>query len=334
MKLSQGHAPFWKHNDSLRLMRADLLLCSALMLVPQLVRFGFRPLLLAVAAGLAGMLTEFVFCLLMRRDIMITDLDSFSIGVLIALLMPANIAFYVPAIAVVFAVAVAKLPFGDTGRAPLSPVAAGMAFAVLCFPDVIFLYADVNSGIMSLNIFEPAQVIAAQSPAALLHSGARPELLKPELMVGSVVGPMGTTGTFLTAAAALYLFFRRTANARVTVCWMLAASLVAALLPRVSTGRFDSVMLELSTGSLAFYAAMVATDRSIAPKLPLAQCLYGFFGGLLTMAFRYGGVYEQGGCFAVLLINAVAPILDRVLWRFTRAERRMPTHEKASGTSE
>ena len=143
MKLAQGHAPFWKYNDSLRLMRADLLLCCALLLIPQIVRFGFRPLLLVLAGGLFGMLTEFIVCLLMRRDIVITDLDSFTAGVLITMLMPANIAFYVPAVGIFFAVAVAKLPFGDTGRAPLSPVAAGMAFAVLCFSDVVFVYADV-----------------------------------------------------------------------------------------------------------------------------------------------------------------------------------------------
>ena len=326
MKTLRGNAPFWRYGDSTRRMRGDLLLSCALLLIPQAVRFGLRPLLLTLAAGLIGVLTELICCLIYRREAAVTDLDSFAIGVLIAMLMPANVVIYVPAAAVFFAVAVAKMPFGGTGRAPLHPVAAGMAFAILCFPDQVFLYADVSAGMMDPNIFVTAEVSAALSPTALLKVGARPELLKPELMAGTVVGPIGTTVTFVTAAAALYLFFRRTASPRITICWMLAACLIAGVAPRVSTGQIDSIMIELSTGSLLFYAGFLATDTATAPKLPLAQCIYGFLGGLVTMMFRYNGVYEQGGCFALLLINATAQMMDRYVWALTHQERRQKPH--------
>ena len=322
MKCIQGRAPFWKLDDRTHSIKLDLLICCALLLVPQVVRFGLRPLFLVLATGLIAVLAEILCCLILHRNIAIDDLDSLTIGILIAMLMPANIALYVPATAAGFAIIVAKIPFGGTGRTPLHPVAAGMAFAMLCFPDAIFTYANVLSGKMDWNIFQAANVITAQSPTALLKSGARPELLKTELMAGSVVGPIGTTVTFLTAAAALYLFCRRSASIRITVSWMIAAGLFATLFPRVSTGRFDSVMMELSTGSLAFFSALIAPDPTTAPKLPASQCIYGFLGGLLTMIFRFGGAYEQNACFAILLINAVSPTLDHYVWQMLQRGRR------------
>lgn len=327
MIFTQTKPPFWHAGDRAQSMKLDLLLCCALLLVPQVVRFGLRPLWLTLACAATAVLTEVLCSLILRREIAAGDLDSIVTGVLIAMLMPANIAFYAPAAAVIFAIAVAKMPFGGTGRTPFPPAAAGFAFAVLCFPDVIFSYADVLSGPMDWNIFRAATVTAAQSPTALLASGARPELLKPELMAGTIAGPIGTTMTFLTAATALYLFCRRTVSARIAICWMLAAGLMAGLFPRVSTGRADSVMIELSTGSLAFCAAFLATDPANAPKLPLSQCLYGFLGGLAAMLFRRWGVYEQGGCFAVLLICPAAIPLDRLVWRLTRPGKEAHTNE-------
>ncbi len=322
MRCIQGRAPFWKSDERAHSIKVDLLVCCAVLLIPQVVRFGARPLLLVLATGAIGALTEIGCCLILHREIRLGDWDSVTIGVLIAMLMPANIALAVPAVATVFAIAIAKMPFGGTGNTPMHPVAAGVAFVTLCFPDAVFAYADVLSGKMDLNIFRTAAVIGAQSPTALLKTGARPELLKPELMVGSIVGAIGTTVTVLTAAAAFYLFCRKSASARISVCWMLAAAVIAGLFPRVSTGRLDSVMIELSTGSLVFFAAMIAPDPTTAPKLPLAQCLYGFLGGILTMLFRFDGAFEQNACFAVLLINAVSPTVDRCVWRGLQWGRR------------
>lgn len=321
MKLTRRRGPYWRYGDTKRAQKWDELLCCALLLVPQVVRFGLRPALMVLACAGIGMAAEVICCLIYRVEAVLTDLDSIAIAVLIAMLVPANAPLYLPATAIVFAIGVAKMPFGGTGREPLNPVAAGMAFATLCFPALMFRYADLNAGVMSLNLLEPAQVLTAQSPTALLNSGARPNLLMTELLSGEVVGPMGTTVTVVTLAAALYLIFRGTISYQVPVCWMLGAAMVAALWPRVSTGRLDSVILELFTGSMVFYGVFMVSYTPAAPKLPLAQCLYGFVGGLLVMLFRYQGVYEQGGCFAVLLMNACVPVFDRVVWKYIYARK-------------
>jgi Na+-translocating ferredoxin:NAD+ oxidoreductase RnfD subunit len=280
-----------------------------------------RPVLLTLACAAIGVVTELLCCLLYRIEAAVSDLDSMVIGVLTAMLVPANAGLYVPAMAIVFAVAVAKMPFGGSGRAPLHPVAAGMAFATLCFPAQMFAYAALDAGKMDLNLLHSVQTKTVLSPAALLNSGARPTLLLTELLTGEVVGPIGTTVAVVTAAAALYLIVRRTISYYIPVCWVLAVAIVAMLWPRVITGRLDAALMELLTGSLLFYGIFLASHTTAAPKLPVAQCAYGFAGGLIAMLFRYQGVFEQGGCFAVLLLNASAPVFDKLAWHVLYKKR-------------
>ena len=116
MRCIQGRAPFWKSDERAHSIKVDLLVCCAVLLIPQVVRFGARPLLLVLATGAIGALTEIGCCLILHREIRLGDWDSVTIGVLIAMLMPANIALAVPAVATVFAIAIAKMPFGGTGN--------------------------------------------------------------------------------------------------------------------------------------------------------------------------------------------------------------------------
>ena len=195
----------------------------------------------------------------------------------------------------------------------------------------MFSYCTPTTGKLDLNIFLTATAVQAQSPTAMLRAGARPVLLLSEMFTGNVAGPMGASVVLVAAAAALFLYFRHAARWEITVCFMGAAALLAALFPRVSTGRADSVLVELSAGSLAFCAAFLATNTTNAPKLPLARCLYGFLGGLLTMLFRYLGAYEQGAVFAILLINTTTAPLDRLAWKLTGEERNADGHENPDG---
>ena len=330
IKLTKQYAPFWKHGESARSMAADRLVACAVLLVLPVVRYGFRPLLMTLAVMLTAVLTEMLMCLFLRREVRVADLDSLVIGAMIALLMPVNVAYYVPAFAAVFAVAVAKMPFGGTGHAPFEPAAAGVAFSVLCFPSLVFAYCSPAAGRLDLNIFVGAEAAMSQSPAAMLRAGARPVLLLSEMFTGNVAAPVGAATVVVVAAAALFLYFRHAARWEITVCFMGAAALVAALFPRISTGRADSVIIELSAGSLAFCAAFLATNTANAPKLPLARCFYGFLGGLVTMLFRYFGAYEQGAVFAILLVNTTAAPLDRLAWKLTGEERKNDDGEKRS----
>ena len=118
------------------------------------------------------------------------------------------------------------------------------------------------------------------------------------------------------AACALYLFTRRTASPLITLSFLAVCALSAILFPRLKDAAWQqSVMMELCSGYLLFAGIFLLNDPVTAPRHWLGRLLYGAFAGILVMALRYFGRFEDAACFAVLLVNAFAPILDRWSWR-------------------
>src|SRR5699024_7729567 len=100
---------------------------------------------------------------------------------------------------------------------------------------------------------------------------------------------------------------------RAPVCFTAAAALYAAMFPRLSMGSVISVKYELLAGSLLFCAFYMITDPCTSPRTGEGRCIWGALGGVLLMLLRCYGGFEQGACFAVLLMNALSPLVDRAV---------------------
>jgi Na+-translocating ferredoxin:NAD+ oxidoreductase RnfD subunit len=58
-------------------------------------------------------------------------------------------------------------------------------------------------------------------------------------------------------------------------------------------------------------AFFIATDYVTSPNTRAGQVLFGLGIGLLTWVIRTWGGYPEGMAFAVLLMNALTPVIDR-----------------------
>ena len=200
-----------------------------------------------------------------------------------------------------------------------------MAFAILTWPDVVFQY---TAPIESLGATVARYVT---SPGAYLRLGATPTYPAADVFLGIYPGPMGATGILILAACLVYLSVRKTVNYRTTLSFLGAAAVVAFLFPRVTTGRFDSVFYELTSGILLFGSTFLINDPTTSPKSQATKMIYGAASGVLTMAFRYFGAYEEGMVFAVLLINAFSLLIDLQYEKIRHKERRL-RHEEQEQT--
>jgi electron transport complex protein RnfD len=100
----------------------------------------------------------------------------------------------------------------------------------------------------------------------------------------------------------------------ITLPYLATCAFMAILFPRISGTMANSVLIELCSGYLLFCGVFLLNDPVTAPRHWLARVFYGIFAGLLVMLLRYYGRFEEGACFAVLLVNTFAPTLDRVCW--------------------
>ncbi|QAT51149.1 NQR2 and RnfD family protein [Caproiciproducens sp. NJN-50] len=314
MMLKNAGSPYIKGEFTVfSMMRSVLLALLALLIIP-VIRYGPRPLVAAGASMLTAVFCHILFCLIRGKSISVTEISVLVTGLMIPMLLPLNAPLWLPCAASAFAVLVVREPFGGFGRNPFNPAAAGVAFAALCWPQTVFSYFDPSAP-ASFPPFGAGSFGTALSPAAVLKQGFKPDILPFNMLWGNFPGPLGATGVLIIGACGILLFLTRAAKPEAAVCFLGAAALAAALFPRILCSPLTSVKYELLSGSLFFCSVFMVTDPVTSPRTFPGRCLYGAFAGAVTMAFRWFGVYEQGACFALLMADAVAPLMDSAVFR-------------------
>lgn len=301
-----------------------VLLCLVPLTAFSCLHYGVRPLLLVLSGLLSALVTEFICGLFRHGRPSMSDSTSMVTGGLIGAMMSPLCPFWVPAIGAAFAIGVAKMPFGGTGRNIFNPAATGMAFCAVCFPTRLFVYPDPTLT-QSLPLLDTSSVITAASPTAQLNSGGTTSYSWISLFSGDFPGPIGSTGVLILLACALYLFVRRSSSPFILVPYLIVCAIGAAVFPRAAIDASTSVSLELCTGLLLFSGVFLLSDPVTAPRFWLARILYGVFAAVLTMALRHYGRFECCEFFGVMLVNSFSSLLDRSCWHLAVFLRRLKT---------
>jgi electron transport complex protein RnfD len=315
MKLRRVQPPFLHDGPTVGGMLGSTAFALCALFAVSAARYGMRPLVMAGLSVLTCLLCEAAAGLLRFGTPALTDGSAAVTGLVCAALVPLNAPLWLPCAAGAFGVLIAKEPFGGFGRNPFNPAAAGAAFVSVCWPKLMFTYFSPEQK-YSLPAFGSCVFTAGTSPAAALREGLKPRELPFDLLWGEHAGPLGTGAALVIAAAALLLVATRSAHWQGTAGFLAAAALLAALFPRIACSALVSLKYEMLSGSLFFASVFLVSDPVTAPHSRTGRLLYGALAGALTMAFRRFGGYEQGACFAVLLANAVSPVIDDAVFRF------------------
>ncbi len=324
MKLKKAEAPHLRQTERVAYMSLDLLIALVPLCIFSSIYYGLRPVLLVLTGLVTAVVCELLGSLVMRRRPTVADGNAAVIGGLVGAMMSPITPYWVPAVAAAFAILVVKMPFGGTGRHVFHPAAAALALCAVCFPTRVFTYPDPGLNV-PIPLGDTAGVITALSPAEQLNSGAQISYHWITLLQGNFAGPIGATAIAVQLACMLYLFARHTASPLIVLPYLLTCAAGAALFPRTSGGVGNSVLMELCSGMLLFSGIYLLTDTVTAPRYWLGRVVYGILAGVLVMTMRHFGRSDQFPCtafFAVLLVNALAPVIDRWCWRLVYTLRR------------
>lgn len=226
------------------------------------------------------------------------DFSPFFLGACTALMMPANAPLWLIMCASAFAMIVCVVPFGSANDAPFVPPAAAFCFAVLCWGETVFDYSETGNSITSL--LSQGNSIG-QNVASVL-----------EVLVGNLPTAMGTGSALALFGALIYLIIRRPKDSIASLTFILSVIIMALLFPRVGTGRFISLIMELCGGMLLFSAVFFMSFPSVLPKRTLPRALWGFVSGIICMLIRYVGAFEETAVFGILIACAIADFFDKL----------------------
>ena len=286
-----------------RRMMVDVLIGLAPVVAMSLFVFrGYALFQLAVCLG-ACLLAELLFVKMRGRPLTLKDGSAIVTGVILAMSLPGTAPWYVGTIAAFVAIGIGKIIFGGVGMNLFNPAMVGRAFVMISFAGALAAsgFEDARSAVDAISQATPMNAYKMNGVVAPLS----------DLFWGTTNGSLGETSALACLLGGFYLVIRRTAS------WEIPAGLLAAVLVLGGvadlTGPADGwrVLHHILGGSLLFGAFFIATDPVSSPLTPKGKFIFGLGTGMLIMLLRFFSSYPEGVMFAVMLMNALTPLINR-----------------------
>lgn len=240
-------------------------------------------------------------------------------GLLLGLTMPPSSPWWLSAIGGAFAIGIGKQVYGGLGHNIFNPALISRVFLLIAFPVEMTTWPIVAPPFPGLDVVTGATPLGQLQVGRLTGKGLgeAADLSLGAAFVGSIGGSLGETSAIALLIGAGYLFAKRILTWQIPVTMLLSAVLFALVFWLIDPHRYASPLFHLLTGGLLIGAFFMATDMVTSPTTPRGQIVFGVGCGLLTMVIRTWGGYPEGVSFAIVIMNAFSPMIER----YTRPRR-------------
>jgi Na+-translocating ferredoxin:NAD+ oxidoreductase subunit D len=307
VKLTVSHAPFYHDGRRISAKSYNIIIASLLAVVPGFYLYGLPAVgVVALAVG-SAMVWELLFNRISRRPVSIGDGNAALIGLLTAMLMPATIAWWLVLLGTFIAVVIGKQIFGGIGTNPFHPVVVAMAMLLVSWPA----HLDFNAALVHYQFdFEP--VVYPLTLSKSFGAEAVASISWTDLLMGRQVGGIGTTFGLGLLIAGIYLMIRGHIRWEISVSFLAGIFIMAAIFQKINPESYAGPVFHLLTGYTLIGAFLLATEDSSSPVNFIPMLIYGALGGALTILIRNIGVHVDGVIFAILVINMINPVIDKI----------------------
>lgn len=275
--------------------------------------FGIHALTITTTAVGTAVLCEYVLTrFVLKRSPTVHDGSAIITGMLLAYNLPSSIPLWMVAMGSVVAIGIAKVTFGGLGNNPFNPALVGRVFLLLSFPVEMthwpkpFTVIDGITGATPLAIVKeglkagiPVVDLATRLPSYF------------NLFMGNHGGCIGEVSILALLIGAAYLFYRRTISWHIPTSIIATVAMFTGILWLVDPGHYMNPLFHLLSGGLMLGAFFMATDYVTSPMTGKGMIIFGIGVGLLTVVIRAFGAYPEGMSFAILIMNAFVPLINR-----------------------
>ncbi|MBO5234951.1 MAG: RnfABCDGE type electron transport complex subunit D [Alistipes sp.] len=290
---------------------ADVIIALLPALCVSTVVYGWGVLLLTAISVASCVLFEFLIQkFLIKGPLTICNLSAALTGLLLAFNLPLGLPWWIVVIGAFVAIAVGKMTFGGLGKNPFNPALVGRVFLLIAYPAQMttFPAPKIEGFVDSFSGATP--LVAAK--AQMVDYGSFDML---GMFNGAMAGSVGEIATLALLLGFGYLLWRKVITWHIPVAVLGTMALFAAVYGAFS---FDTPHLVLNfsvfhllAGGAVLGAVYMATDYATSPMTTRGMVIYGVGIGVLTMCIRLWGSYPEGMSFAILIMNAVVPLINK-----------------------
>ncbi len=316
LKLIASSNPHIRSSEDTRSLMLDVIIALCPALAWSIYRFGFRALIAALVSVCSAIFWEWLYRKLLKKPQMWHDLSAAVTGLLLAMVCPVTLPYWMLVVGNFFAIMVVKQLYGGLGKNFMNPALAGRAALVACYASQMTTWIDPAAGWAPLSLIgRSADVVTAATPMAMIgedFAGLTAQYSVADLFLGNVGGSAGEVSALMLLIGGAYLIVRK------VISWHIPCAYIGtvALLSLLFAGGNDPVQYMLYSvfgGGLMLGAFFMATDYVTSPVTKKGQIIFGIGCGLLTVFIRRFGSFPEGVCYSILLMNCTVWIIDRAV---------------------
>ena len=255
----------------------------------------------------------------------ITDWSALLTGILLAFNVPSNLPSWIIIIGSLVAIGIGKLSFGGLGNNIFNPALVGRVFLLISFPVQMTSWPVIRqSAIDGVTSATPLGIIKE----GLLNGKTISEISSnlpstTDMLFGFTGGSLGEVSALLLILGGIFLLTRKIITWHIPVSVIVTTGLFATLFWLIDPTTSLNPVSQILTGGLMLGAIYMATDMVTSPMTAKGQLIFGAGIGLITILIRMFGAYPEGISFAILIMNAFVPLLNRYIKpnRFGKAKK-------------
>lgn len=270
--------------------------------------FGVGALAVSVIAiasciGFEAFIQRFV----LKTKVSISDGSAALTGLLLAMNLPSNLPWWMVIIGSMAAIGLGKMCYGGLGNNLFNPALVGRVFLLISFPAAMTVWPVPEPFSMAY--------MDAQTAATPLSFMKFDQMLPPILntIVGNEGGSMGEVSAIALLLGGLFLIWKKVITWHIPVSILATVAVFTGIMHLVDPIAYENPLWHLCSGGLLLGAIFMATDYVTSPMTTRGQVLYGVGIGLITVVIRLWGSYPEGVSFAILLMNAATPLIDKYI---------------------
>lgn len=251
---------------------------------------------------------------LLNRPATIYDGSAVITGILLAFNVPSNLPWHIILIGSAVAVGIGKMSFGGLGNNPFNPALVGRVFLLLSFPVQMTSWPAAGAT-LSLD------AVTSATPLGILKDGLRTGESIDTLMAqmpsytdfffGWVGGSLGEISAFAMLLGLVYMLYRKIITWHTPVAMLVTVFVMTGIFWLIDPTKYASPLFHLLTGGVMLGAVFMATDYVTSPFTHRGMLVFGAGIGVLTVVIRLFGSYPEGVSFAILIMNAFVPMINR-----------------------
>jgi electron transport complex protein RnfD len=275
--------------------------------------FGLDAVRVLVLAVLGCLACEWAMTRLLHRRSTVGDLSAALTGILLAMNLPSSSPWWLVLTGAVVAIVLGKAIYGGLGYNPFNPALVARVFLLISFPVQMTRWVvpqGITTGFDAIT--GPTTLGAAREAASLgtpLAEAGLPGTM--DLLLGNAGGSFGEVSALALLLGGLFLLRRGIIRWQIPVGFIVPVLVITGIAHLVDPTRYLGPLVHLLAGGLILGAFFMATDMVTSPVTRRGMLVFGVGCGVLTAVIRLWGGYPEGVSFAILLMNAATPLIDR-----------------------